>query len=44
MKQLLRKETLRLVTWLLLGAVLGYYWDQPALGAAAAVDSVHPDG
>lgn len=37
MKLLLRKEILRLVAWLLLGAVLGYYWDQPALGAAVAL-------
>lgn len=33
MKQLLRKELLRLIGLALLGAVLGWFWNQPALGA-----------
>ena len=37
MKRLLRTEILRLVGCVLLGTLLGYYWDQPALGAAAAL-------
>ena len=37
MKRLLRTEILRLVGCVLLGTVLGYYWDRPALGAAAAL-------
>lgn len=37
MKRLLRTEILRLACCVLLGALLGYYWDRPALGAAAAL-------
>lgn len=37
MKPLLRKELLRMVVCVLLGTLLGYYWDRPALGAAAAL-------
>ncbi len=33
MKHLLRKELLRLIGLTLLGAVLGWFWNQPALGA-----------
>ena len=34
MKRLIRKEILRLIGLTLLGAVLGWYWHKPALGAA----------
>ena len=37
MKRLLQKELLRLLTYVLLGALLGSIWDQAALGAAAAL-------
>ena len=37
MKHLLRAEILRLVGCVLLGALLGYFWDRPALGAAVAL-------
>lgn len=37
MKRLLRKELLRLITFTLLGALLGAYWDQSALGAASVL-------
>ena len=37
MKQLLQTELLRLIGWVLLGSLLGYFWDQPAIGAAAAL-------
>lgn len=37
MKRLLRAEILRLVGGVLLGALLGYFWDRPALGAAVAL-------
>lgn len=37
MKRLLQKELLRLLTYVLLGALLGSFWDQAALGAAAAL-------
>lgn len=34
MKRLVRKEILRLMGLALLGALLGWYWDKPVLGAA----------
>lgn len=37
MKRLLRKELLRLTGWVLLGSLLGYFWDRAALGAAGAL-------
>ncbi|MDY0248487.1 MAG: phosphate regulon sensor histidine kinase PhoR [Pseudomonas sp.] len=37
MKRLLQKEILRLISWVLLGSVLGYFWGRPALGAAAVL-------
>ncbi len=37
MKRLLQKEILRLISWVLLGSLLGYFWDRPTLGAAAAL-------
>lgn len=37
MKRLLHKELLRLFGYVLLGALLGYFWDHPALGAAVAL-------
>lgn len=37
MKRLIRKEILRLIGLTLLGAVLGWYWHKPALGAAMAL-------
>lgn len=37
MKRLLRKEILRLIGLTGLGALLGWYWDKPALGAASVL-------
>lgn len=37
MKRLLRQELLRLVSLTLLGALLGWYWHKPALGAACVL-------
>src|SRR5690554_2309166 len=37
MKRLVRKEVLRLIGLTLLGAMLGWYWDRPALGAAVVL-------
>lgn len=37
MKRLLRREVLRLISLTLLGALLGWYWDKPALGAASVL-------
>lgn len=37
MKRLLRREVLRLTSLTLLGALLGWYWDKPALGAASVL-------
>lgn len=37
MKRLIRKEILRLMGLTLLGALLGWYWDKSALGAAVAL-------
>ncbi len=37
MKRLVRKEILRLLACVLLGALAGAYWDRPALGAAGVL-------
>lgn len=37
MKRLLRKELLRFISFTLLGALLGSFWEQSALGAAAVL-------
>src|SRR5690554_60007 len=37
MKRLLQKELLRLLSWVLFAAGLGYLWNRPALGAATAL-------
>src|SRR5690554_487692 len=37
MKRLLRKELLRFISFILLGALLGSFWEQSALGAAAVL-------
>lgn len=37
MKRLLRKELIRLIGFTLVGALVGWYWNKPALGAAATL-------
>lgn len=37
MKRLLQTEVIRLITFTLLGALIGAFWGQPALGAAAVL-------
>lgn len=37
MKRLMRKEMVRLAVFVSLGALLGLYWDRPALGAAVVL-------